>query len=115
MTAPDPDRLLTLADQILAGDVDTPRARSSRSAAILGRTALERLVQNLCARHSLEVSAASMRVQLACLSAVAPSIASDASMAWWGLSRACHQHAYEIAPSHDEVRRFLARVRQLSG
>jgi hypothetical protein len=55
-----------------------------------------------------------MRVRLACLRALVPSIAGDAALAWSGLSRACHQHAYEIAPHHAEVSHLVAKVRRMA-
>lgn len=33
-----------------------------------------------------------------------------AALAWAGLSRACHHHAYELAPAEDEVNRWLGLV-----
>ncbi|NEE03784.1 hypothetical protein [Phytoactinopolyspora halotolerans] len=107
-------RLLDLADQILAGDLTTPRARAARSAAVLGRSAVEQIVREVCDRHGLDVGRTSMRVQLACLRAVAPGTARDAAVAWSGLSRACHQHAYEIAPHDNEIRHLLTRARRAS-
>lgn len=106
--------LLDLAEQILSGRIRMPRGRGARIAAILGRTALEDVVEERCAKHGLDVSQASMRVKLACLRAVAQSVAGEAAMAWWGLSRACHQHAYEVAPHRAEVAHLVGRVRELA-
>jgi uncharacterized protein YheU (UPF0270 family) len=106
-------RLLDLAEKVLAGTLVTPRARATRAAAILARSALEDLVIDLCAREGIDVGRTSMRVRLACLRAVAPSIAGDAAVAWSGLSRACHQHAYEITPHRAEVSHLMAKVRQM--
>jgi uncharacterized protein YheU (UPF0270 family) len=106
-------RLLDLAEKVLAGTVATPRARATRAAAILARSALEDIVTDSCAREGIDVGRTSMRVQLACLRALAPSIAGDAAVTWSGLSRACHQHAYEIAPNHAEVAYFVTKVRQI--
>lgn len=108
-------RLLDLAEKVLAGTVATPRARATRAATILARSALEDFVTESCAREGIHVARASMRVRLACLRALAPSIAGDAAVAWAGLSRACHQHAYEIAPHHGEVAHLVSKVRQLVG
>jgi hypothetical protein len=107
--------LLDLAEKVLAGTVATPRARATRAAAVLARSALEDVVTDLCARDGIDVGRASTRVRLACLRAVAPSTAGDASVAWSSLSRACHQHAYEIAPHRFEVVYLVSKVRQLVG
>jgi hypothetical protein len=106
--------LLDLAEKVLAGTVATPRARAMRAAAILARSALEDLVTDSCAREGIDVTRTSMRVRLACLRALVPSIAGDAALAWSGLSRACHQHAYEIAPHHAEVAHLVSKVRQIA-
>jgi hypothetical protein len=86
---------------------------ATRAAAILARSALEDLVTDACAREGVGVVRTSIRVRLACLRALVPSIAGDAAVAWSGLSRACHQHAYEIAPHHAEVSHLVWNVRQL--
>lgn len=106
--------LLDLAELILSGRIRMPRGRGARIAAILGRTALEDIVGERCAEEGLDVWEASMRVKLACLRAVAQPVAGDAAIAWWGLSRACHQHAYEVAPHRDEVAHLVGRVRELA-
>ena len=80
----------------------------------LARSALEDLLTVSCALEELDVSRASTRVQLACLRAVLPSIGGAAAVAWSGLSRACHQHAYEIAPHHTEVVHLVSTVRQIA-
>jgi hypothetical protein len=109
-----PAHLLDLAEKALAGTVVTPRARATRAAAILARSALEDVVTDACVDAGIDVGRTSMRVRLACLRAVAPSIAGDAAVTWAGLSRACHQHAYEIAPNHTEVAYFASMVRRLA-
>jgi uncharacterized protein YheU (UPF0270 family) len=106
--------LLDVAEKVLAGTVATPRARAARAAAILARSALEDLVTDLCAREGIDVARTSMRVRLACLRALIPLIAGDAAVAWSGLSRACHQHAYEIAPNRSEVSHLVAEVRRVA-
>ena len=109
-----PAHLLDLAEKALAGTVVTPRARATRAAAILARSALEDVVTDSCAHEGIDVGRTSMRVRLACLRALVPSIAGDAAVAWSGLSRACHQHAYEIAPHRAEVSHFVAEVRRMA-
>lgn len=105
--------LLELSEMVLAGKVGMPRGRGARVAALLARTALEHIVDGMCSEHGLDVSRAGMRVKLACLRAVSASEVGDAAIAWWGLSRACHQHAYEIAPHHAEVAHLVGKVRRV--
>jgi hypothetical protein len=107
----DATRLLEQADRILSGAVALPRGRGARIAAVLARSAVEDIVANLCTSHGVDASASSMRVKLATLVAVDEPQAGELSMAWWALSRACHQHAYEIAPSHSEVAVLVANIR----
>lgn len=105
--------LLQLSELVLAGKIGMPRGRGARVAALLARSALEDGVDGLCSEHGLDVSRAGMRVKLACLRAVSADEAGDAAIAWWGLSRACHQHAYEIAPHHGEVVDLVGKVRRV--
>jgi hypothetical protein len=107
-------QLLHLAELILAGSVRMPRGRGARVAALLARTALEDIVTDLCAAQGVDVAKARMRVRLSCLIALDPPVAGEAAMAWWGLSRACHQHAFEIAPHHAEVSHLVHGVRTLA-
>jgi len=106
--------LLHLSELTLTGRIGMPSGRSARVAALLARSALEDIVDGMCRAHDLDASRASMRVKLACLRAVSADAAGDAAIAWWGLSRACHQHAYEIAPHDAEVAALVERVRQIS-
>jgi hypothetical protein len=113
MTTADDVRLLDAADRVLAGVVDLPRGRGARIAAVLARSALEDIVVSVCGDHGVDVGETTMRVQLATLVALSEPRAGDLAMAWWSLSRACHQHAYEIAPNHAEVADLVARVRHV--
>jgi len=110
MTA-DAVRLLEAADRVLSGAVELPRGRGARIAAVLARSALEDIVIERCAAHGLDVAEATMKVRLATLLAVSDPRAGELAMAWWNLSRACHQHAYEMAPHPGEVAQWVASVR----
>jgi hypothetical protein len=49
-----------------------------------------------------------MRSQLICLRGyIRTDLAARTSHLWWTLSRACHHHAYELAPSAQELERWL--------
>jgi hypothetical protein len=81
----------------------------ARAAALLGRQALEAALGDLWSRKHTGIGMASMRSQLLCL----PAFLSDAELAgqvshgWAALSRACHQHPYELAPTAEELERWL--------
>lgn len=108
------DALLRMAELILSGEMGMPRGRGSRVAALMARTALEDIVDGLCRENGLEMPDASMRVKVTSLHAVSSAQAGDAAMAWWGLSRACHQHAFETAPHHAEVTHLVGIVGDLA-
>ncbi|MEJ5914498.1 hypothetical protein [Pseudokineococcus sp. 1T1Z-3] len=83
----------------------------SRAAALLGRMALEEAVRAHVATLDDSLTEASMRAQLLCLPhCVEPALAARASVAWVGLSRACHAHPYELAPTGAELRWWLEVV-----
>jgi hypothetical protein len=106
-------RLLELSRAILAGDIELPAGRAARCAAVLARSAIEEIVPRLCAQTALDVENVSTRVQLACLRSLDPGRGGVATVAWMGLSRACHQHAYELAPQKSEVEHLVSLVDQL--
>jgi hypothetical protein len=109
-----PDDLLAVAERLLGDDGSTPRSRDVRTAATLGRSVLETVVTDLCRSYAVDAGRTSMRVRLICLRAVGDSqVYAAAAAAWWMLSRACHQHSYEIEPHFTEVRTALELVRQL--
>jgi hypothetical protein len=66
-------------------------------------TALEDVVVEAGVRHGVDVAEATMRVKLATLTALDDPHAGHLAMTWWSLSRACHEHAYEMPPHHGEV------------
>jgi hypothetical protein len=86
-----------------------------RAAALLARRALEEGLDRLWLRRAPGLERASARAQLACL----PQYLGDAGLAWeivftWNaLSGACHQHAYELAPTAAELERRLDAVSRL--
>jgi hypothetical protein len=58
---------------------------------------------------------ATMRARLICVRvAVDPLHGPDLEVAYAGLSRACHQHAYELSPNPAEVDHLLHIVRRWS-
>ncbi|HSD28792.1 MAG TPA: hypothetical protein VLL75_15940 [Vicinamibacteria bacterium] len=86
-----------------------------RASALLANRALEATVHRLWERRGLELDACSMRIQLICLRIYLgdPDLAARAGHAWSALSRACHHHPYELAPTAAELRGWLSVVEEL--
>lgn len=106
---------LGYARDVLDGAVPMPRGRSTRAAAVLARQALEDAARGLCRSAGFDLDKATMRSRLVALRVLADDTAADAAgIAWAGLSRACHQHAYELAPTTGEVRHLIGMVATLT-
>ncbi len=97
-----------------------------RATALLARQALEATLDDLWRVRAPGMEHCSMKAQLLCLpfyfQALKPSgpqaladehLAERVSYAWAGLSRACHQHPYELPPTSAELLGWLATVEQL--
>ena len=110
-----PRNVLSLARAML-GRVDPDTAGLwPRASALLGCRALEGAVQRLWERRTLDLQRCPMRVQLICLRTYLEDadLAERAGHAWSALSRACHHHAYELAPTAAELRGWLSVVEEL--
>jgi hypothetical protein len=112
MTATDEaGALLALSDQILDGKVAVPGGRATRAAAVVARQALETLVHRATDELVPGMFRPSMRSRLILLRELGDSEKGRiAKLAWDGLSRACHHHAYELQPSEMEVRALVEMV-----
>lgn len=86
-----------------------------RAAALLGRRAIEEALDRLWARRAPGMERASARAQLACLPDYVSdrTLAADVAFAWASLSRGCHHHSYELAPTATELQSRLAVVDRL--
>ena len=85
-----------------------------RTAALLGRQALEHALAQFWASRAPGVEKVSMRAQLLCLSSyLDPEVAQRARFAWHALSRACHHHAYELPPIESELSGWLDESEEL--
>lgn len=100
--SPDLQRAETLLASGLPG--------ANRMAAWLARSALESGVVRRLEGLGHDTRGASMRSRLTCLHVLDEERASDAEFAWHRLSGACHQHAFELAPTAGEVRRLIEQV-----
>jgi hypothetical protein len=88
-----------------------------RASALLARQALEAAVHRLWEHRTLDLQGCSMRVQLICLRTYLGDVdlAARTGHAWSALSRACHHHAYELAPTAAELRGWFSVVEELIG
>jgi hypothetical protein len=102
-----PAELLAEADRLLSTVVPGTRGRWPRACAWLTRLALELALDEYWARTLPEAADCGMRPQLLLLPRYADqSTADEARDAWFGLARATHQHAYDLAPTAAELRRW---------
>ena len=111
-----PDELLAAAGRI----VERPDAATAgvwpRAAAFLARQALERAMASLWAAEPRAAGLAEspMRSQILCLTAfLALDTAARAAYLFAALSRACHYHPYELAPTAAELTRWLTETASL--
>lgn len=87
---------------------------SSRIAAVLARQALEKIIDERCARLRAPSPRSPMRTRLLILRALDdPREAEAMAIAWNRLSNACHVHAYELQPSVSEVDHLCSVVESL--
>jgi hypothetical protein len=110
-----PRAVLDLARGVLARADPETAGLWPRASALLGRRALEGTVQGLWRRQDLDLAACPMRVQFICLRRYLKDkdLAARAGLAWSALTRACHHHPYELAPTADELGDWLAVVEAL--
>jgi hypothetical protein len=102
------ERLLERADARTAG-------LWPRAAALLARQALEQGLDGYWQQRGMALQACGTRQQLLCLREYLgdDALAGRAHHTWAALSQACHHHAYELAPSHGELRAWLGTVGEL--
>lgn len=97
--------------------LDSPGPSALRRACWLARTALEGLIDDLLRTKGITADRASERAKLSCLEGVYVddrALAHKAEYAWNRLSDACHQHAYQLAPTYSEVQHLIALVEELA-
>ncbi len=113
--AREPRALLTAAREFLERDDAEAIGLWPRTSALLGRRALEATVGDMWRRRDLDLRRCPMRVQLIYLRRRLGDrdLAAQTSHAWSALSRACHHHPYELAPTADELARWLGVVDEI--
>jgi hypothetical protein len=114
VTAPQPSLIATARSLLERSDPSTAGIWP-RATALLARQALEDALNDLWRRRAPGVERCSARAQLLCLPVYLQSevLAERVSYAWAGLSRACHQHAYELAPTSSELQAWIGIVDDL--
>jgi hypothetical protein len=110
-----PRDLLEIAHGLLGRADPATAGLWPRVSALLARQALEASVVRLWERRTLDLQGCSMRAQLICLRTYLgdADLAARAGHAWSALSRACHHHAYELAPTAAELRGWFSVVGEL--
>jgi hypothetical protein len=95
-----------------------------RATALLARQAIESALADLWRVRAPGMEKCSTRAQLLCLGYYLGDerMAEQTAYAWAGLSRACHQHPYELPPTSTEligwldcVEQFVACVNSIKG
>ncbi len=111
----DPRGLLEMADGLLGRAEPATAGLWPRASAILGLEALEVSLQRLWAHRGLDLQGCTMRTQLICLRRYLDDggLAARSGHAWSALSRACHHHPYELAPTAAELGSWLSVVGEL--
>ena len=87
----------------------------ARAAAFLGRQSLEDAMSWVWIRRAPGLESCPARAQLLCLGPYLgdEELAESAAYVYGRLSSACHHHAYELAPTADELRAWLSAVDRL--
>ena len=101
-------QLLTAA-RILSQRAGVVAGWRAVAVAALSRQALETAIDDLWRREAPGAEHAARQTQLLCLPCYADEAISElAASTWVSLSSACHVRAYDLAPSGDELVRWLA-------
>lgn len=108
--------LVTTARELLERADPTTAGIWPRATALLARQALEAALDDLWRVRAPGVEQCSARAQLLCLPFYLRSdeeLARRAYYTWAGLSRACHQHPYELPPTSSELLGWIQTVEEL--
>jgi hypothetical protein len=113
--AGDARELIGLADGLLRRADPATAGLWPRASALLALQALEASLLRLWQRHELDLQGCTMRTQLICLRSYLEdgTLAARTGHAWSALSRACHHHPYELAPTSAELESWLSEVKEL--
>ena len=109
--------VLQLARDLLSRVDPSTAGLWPRAAALLIRQALEEAVDRYWAERQLPLDSLPTHAQLVCLRVMTPNAAIPGQLheAWGGLSRACHHHPYELAPTAGELAAWIEIVEHFAG
>lgn len=112
----DPGEVLETAEGLLRRTDPATAGLWPRASALLALEALEECLARLWERRTLDLRCCSVPTQLICLRSYLDDarLAARAGHAWSALHRACHHHAYELAPTSGELESWFAVVRELA-
>ena len=104
-----PVEILEAADALVGTKRSTGAPGWPRVVAVLGRHAIEEALRQYWILREPGLERCSGRAQLLCLTVYLSDrdLARNTVAAWSDLSRACHHHPYELAPTADELRSLL--------
>lgn len=95
---------LAVADQLLREPEMVDRAVWPRACTWLIRLAVEHAVDAYWSRHRPEMAVPNRKAQFIVLRHREPDLGPAVAELWSRLSGAAHHHAYELAPTADELR-----------
>jgi hypothetical protein len=105
---------LSDARAVLSGEWPGLRSAWQRTVVFLARQALEDTVSGTLRVRAPGAERVSARARLLCLATFVPDdLAHDATFLWSVLSRACHHHAYELAPTWGELDDWLTQAERV--
>jgi hypothetical protein len=112
----DQSKLIGAARDLLERPDPTTAGIWPRASALLARQAVESALDELWLRRAKGLELCSAKAQLLCLPVYLgdPEFAGHVSYTWVGLSRACHQHPYELPPTSAELLDWIGTVEQLA-
>lgn len=98
-------RLLMEVDTLLGQASRSTAGLWPRAAALLTRQALELALATYWSKAAPGVEACSKKAQFLCLGRYLgdEELAQRAHVAWSALSRGCHHHVYDLAPTREEL------------
>ena len=112
-----PSELLSVANRLVTGGDTAGTAGWQRTAAVLGRQAIEETLRLYWQLREPGLERCSTHAQLLCLRVYLDNtdLAQTTAAAWSDLSRACHHHPYEINPTAIELRAWLQAADRFAG
>jgi len=111
-----PAEVLAMARQLLDRASPETAGLWPRAAALLGRQALEVAVDDFWHARKIPLDSCPTRQQLICLREYLADddLAGRVHHAWSSLSRACHHHPYELAPTVGELKDWISVVEEFA-